>query len=97
MRLERTKNLPPVVDFSQTKEVDLSGIDLSGVREIKWPLEFCELDGDKLSSHLVTSYKLWKFKKAIKRLAKEIKDVTKKMQQKVAQKPVVQKKQAEFE
>ena len=97
MRLERTKNLPPVVDFSQTKEVDLSGIDLSGVREIKWPLEFCELDGDKLSSHLVTSYKLWKFKKAIKRLTKEIKDVTKKMQQKVAQKPVVQKKQAEFE
>lgn len=37
--LRRCINLPPVLDFSRTKEVNLSYTDLSDVQEIKWPSE----------------------------------------------------------
>lgn len=95
--LREAKKLPAVLDFSQTKKVSLNDADLSGVREIRWPLENCDLDVDKLPSHLLKSYKLWKFKKAIKSSAKEIKEATKKLQQKITQKKVVQKEQSERE
>lgn len=59
----RAKNQNDVLDFSKTKEVDLSYADLSGVKEIKWPMKVCLLlqsDITKVSPHIQNSYKAWR-------------------------------------
>lgn len=59
----RAKNQNDVLDFSKTKEVDLRYADLSGVKEIKWPMKVCLLlqsDITKVSPHIQNSYKAWR-------------------------------------
>ena len=45
--LSRAKGLPSILNFSGTREVDLSNTNLSSVREIKWPTELIYLSGCK--------------------------------------------------
>lgn len=66
------KKLPHVLDFSQAKSVDLSDIDLSGVREIKWPKERVGgLRKETLPEHLRKSYDLWQAKMRVKAKSKD--------------------------
>ena len=54
------------LDFSKTKKVNLSGADLSGVKEIKWPIEECNIDTKLVSKNMKLSYAMWKVQKRIK-------------------------------
>ncbi len=71
--LSYAKYLPAALDFSNTKEVDLRYTDLSGVKEIKWPINVCHIlqeDVKKMPPHIRKSYELWR---ANKRMNKQLK------------------------